>query len=255
MILSVLNRFNLDGKVAVVTGASSGLGVEFARQFAAAGADLVIVARRDEKLFETARMVEQIGRICLPVVADISDPDDCERVVKSALDKFDRVDVLVNNAGIGAARPATRETPDEFRQVIDVNLNGTYWMSQACGRCMKPGSSIVNIGSAIGLTSANLPQAAYASSKAALIGLTRDLAQQWTARKGIRVNLIAPGFFLTEMTAEYPDGYLDEQLKRVLIGRVGDPVELAAAALFLASEASSYVTGITLPVEGGLLTS
>ena len=122
-----------------------------------------------------------------------------------------RVDVLVNNAGIGTAVPATRETPDEFRAVIDVNLNGCYWMAQACGRVMQPGSSIVNISSVLGLTTAGLPQAAYASSKAGLIGLTRDLAQQWTGRKGIRVNAVAPGFFASEMTDQYPEGYLEAQ--------------------------------------------
>ena len=118
--------------------------------------------------------------------------------------EFGRVDILVNNAGVGTAAPATRETPEQFRQVIDVNLNGCYWMAQACGRVMQPGSSIVNISSILGLTTAGLPQAAYAASKAGLIGLTRDLAQQWTGRKGIRVNALAPGFFKSEMTDSYP---------------------------------------------------
>ena len=118
--------------------------------------------------------------------------------------EFGRVDVLVNNAGVGTAVPATHETPEQFRSVIDVNLNGCYWMAQACGRVMQPGSSIVNISSVLGLTTAGLPQAAYAASKAGLIGLTRDLAQQWTGRKGIRVNSVAPGFFVSEMTDQYP---------------------------------------------------
>lgn len=108
------------------------------------------------------------------------------------MERFGQIDVLVNNAGVGTAVPATREHPDEFRQVIDVNLNGCYWMAQSCGRVMRPGSSIVNISSVLGLTTAGLPQAAYAASKAGLIGLTRDLAQQWTGRKGLRVNAIAP---------------------------------------------------------------
>ena len=120
--------------------------------------------------------------------------------------------MLVNNAGIGTAVPGTRETPEQFRRVIDVNLNGSYWMAQACGRVMEPGSSIVNIGSVLGSTTAGLPQAAYASSKAAIIGLTRDLAAQWTGRKGIRVNALAPGFFPSEMTEQYPDGYLDAMM-------------------------------------------
>jgi NAD(P)-dependent dehydrogenase (short-subunit alcohol dehydrogenase family) len=166
-----------------------------------------------------------------------------------------RLDVLVNNAGIGTAVPATREQPDEFRRVIDINLNGSYWMAQAAGRAMKDGGSIVNIGSVIGQTSAHLPQAAYASSKAAIIGLTRDLAQQWTGRKGIRVNALAPGFFESEMTDQYPDGYLEQMMFRVPAGRKGEASELTAALIFLASDASSYVTGAVLPVDGGLLTT
>src|SRR5262249_19959581 len=125
------------------------------------------------------------------------------------------------------------------------------WMAQACGRVMRPGSSIVNISSVLGLTTAGLPQAAYSASKAGLHGLTRDLAQQWGGRKGIRVNAVAPGFFATEMTSQYRPGYLDQQLSRVTLGRTGEPAELTAAVLFLASEAASYVTGQVLVVDGG----
>jgi NAD(P)-dependent dehydrogenase (short-subunit alcohol dehydrogenase family) len=185
----------------------------------------------------------------------VTSVEDCTRVAQTGMDELGRVDVLVNNAGLGTAYPATREDPDDFRRVIDVNLNGSYWMAQACGRVMQPGSSIVNIGSVLGSTTAGLPQAAYASSKAAIIGLTRDLAQQWTGRKGIRVNALAPGFFPSEMTAEYPEGYLDKIMWRVPSGRTGDPAELTAALVFLASDASSYITGIVLPVDGGLLTT
>ena len=149
--------------------------------------------------------------------------------------------------------PASKETPDQFRQVIEINLNGSYWMAQACGKVMKPGSSIVNIGSVLGSTTAGLPQAAYSSSKAAIIGLTRDLAQQWTGRKGIRVNALAPGFFPSEMTETYPEGYIDAMLQRVPAGRKGEPEELTAALVFLASDASSYITGALLPVDGGML--
>src|SRR5213082_650321 len=124
--------------------------------------------------------------------------------------------------GASTAVPATRETPEQFRQVVDINLNGSYWMAQACGRVMQPGSSIVNIGSILGSTTAGLPQAAYCTSKAAILGLTRDLAQQWTGRKGIRVNALAPGFFESEMTDQYPDGYLDQMMFRVPSGRKGD---------------------------------
>jgi NAD(P)-dependent dehydrogenase (short-subunit alcohol dehydrogenase family) len=253
--VTLLDRFRLDGKVAIVTGASSGLGVSFAEHLAGAGADVALGARRVERLAETARLVEQAGRGALSVATDVSRPGDCQRLVDETVARFGRVDVLVNNAGIGTAYPATRESPEQFRQVVDVNLNGAYWMAQACARVMKPGSSIINIGSILGFTTAGLPQAAYSATKAGLVGLTRDLAQQWTGRKGIRVNLIAPGFFATEMTDQYPEGYLDSQMGRVLVGRAGDPAELSAAVLFLASDASSYVTGISLPVDGGLLTS
>ena len=253
--MAVLDRFRLDGKVAVVTGASSGLGAAFATGLAEAGADVVICARRADRLKETAAAVEALGRRCAAITADVSLPEDCTRVVETAVGELGHVDVLVNNAGVGTAVPATRESPDEFRRVIDVNLNGSYWMAQACGRVMKPGSSIVNIGSVLGQTSAALPQAAYASSKAAIIGLTRDLAAQWTGRKGIRVNALAPGFFPTEMTEQYPDGYLDAMMIRVPAGRAGEAGELVAALLFLASDAASYVTGVVLPVDGGMLTT
>jgi NAD(P)-dependent dehydrogenase (short-subunit alcohol dehydrogenase family) len=252
---SILDMFRLDGRVAVVTGASSGLGVVFARALAEAGADVVLGARRVDRLADTQRAVEAAGRRALAVRTDVASPEDCTALVEAAMAEFGRVDVLVNNAGIGTAVPATRETPEQFRSVIDVNLNGCYWMAQACGRVMQPGSSIVNISSMLGLTTAGLPQAAYAASKAGLIGLTRDLAQQWTGRKGIRVNALAPGFFASEMTEQYPAEYLDSQLPRILVGRKGHPEELAAALLFLVSDAGGYVTGTTIPVEGGMLTS
>ena len=250
--MTVTEMFQLDGKVAIVTGASSGLGVAFAQGLAEAGADLVLGARRVDRLAETAALVETTGRRALTAGTDVSDPASCTDLVALAMEEFGRVDVLVNNAGIGTAVPATRESPEQFRQVIDVNLNGCYWMAQACGRVMQPGSSIINISSVLGLTTAGLPQAAYAASKAGLIGLTRDLAQQWTGRKGIRVNAIAPGFFTSEMTEQYPPGYLDSQQARIPCGRKGDPAELAATVVFLASAAAGYITGQTLPVDGGM---
>jgi NAD(P)-dependent dehydrogenase (short-subunit alcohol dehydrogenase family) len=252
MPTTVLDRFRLDDKVAIVTGASSGLGVAFATALAEAGADVVLAARRVDRLEETRRIVEGCGRRAVTVAADVSLPEDAQGVVDAAMREFDRVDVLVNNAGKGTAIPATRETPEQFRDVIDVNLSGSYWMAQACGRVMQPGSSIINIASIAALTSGGLPQAAYAASKAGVIGMTRDLAVQWTGRKGIRVNALAPGFFPSEMTDQFPDGYLDSQLPRIPAGRPGDPDELAATVVFLASPAAGYVTAATLVVDGGL---
>ena len=253
--MSVLDRFRLDGKVAIVTGASSGLGVAFAKALAEAGADVALGARRVEKLKETQALVESIGRRAIAVACDVTKPEDCERLVERTVAELGSVDILVNNAGVATAVPATRETPEEFRNVLDVNLFGTYWMAQAAARVMKPGSAIVNLSSVLGFTTGGLPQAAYTSSKTAIIGLTRDLAQQWTGRKGIRVNALAPGWFPTEMTDAHQPGYLERVAERAPAGRLGEVEECAAALVFLASPAASYVTGTTLVVDGGVLTT
>jgi len=249
--MGVLEMFGMQDKVVIVTGASSGLGVAFAQAFAEAGADLALGARRVDRLTQTAGLVESAGRKVVTHATDVADPEQCQALVDAAMSAFGRVDVLINNAGVGTAVPATHETPEQFRSVIDVNLEGVYWMAQACGRVMKPGSAIVNISSILGITTAGLPQAAYAASKAGVIGLTRDLAQQWGTRKGIRVNSLAPGFFESEMTDQYPPAYIDSQRPRMLLGRTGDPRELAATAIWLASPAAGYVTGQTLAVDGG----
>jgi NAD(P)-dependent dehydrogenase (short-subunit alcohol dehydrogenase family) len=254
--MTILDCFRVDDRVAIVTGASSGLGVAFAAALAGAGANVALGARRDDRLAATRELVEDAGRQAITVRTDVASPDDCAQLVDATMRAFGRVDILVNNAGIGTSIPATRETPEQFRSVIDVNLNGCYWMAQSCARVMQPGSSIINIASVLGLTSAGMPQAAYSASKAGLIGLTRDLAQQWTGRKGIRVNALAPGYFESEMTDQFEGDYVERMiLPRTLEGRLGHAAELSAALIFLASDASSYVTGITLPVDGGLLTT
>jgi NAD(P)-dependent dehydrogenase (short-subunit alcohol dehydrogenase family) len=147
----VLDRFRLDDRVAVVTGASSGLGAGFAVALAHAGADVVLGARRVDRLAETAWAVEATGRRALVVATDVADPASCTALVEAAVDTFGRVDVLVNNAGVGTAVPALAESPEQFRSVLEVNLEGAYWMAQACARVMPPGSSIVNVSSALGL--------------------------------------------------------------------------------------------------------
>jgi len=247
--MSILDRFSLAGKVALVTGASSGLGAGFAVALAEAGADVVLAARRRDRLEATCREVEQLGRAALAVPTDVTDPGECQ----AAVGRFGRLDVLVNNAGMGTAVPALRETPEQFREVIDVNLMGAYWMAQAAAQVMPPGSSIVNIASLLGLVKSYLPQAAYAASKAGLIGLTRDLNQQWSGRRGIRVNAVAPGYFRSEMTEPIPRDKLDEFIANTsTLGRMGEQHEIDTVVVFLASPASSYIAGVTLAVDGGM---
>ncbi len=251
--MGILDRFRLDGKVAVVTGASSGLGVAFSKALAEAGADLVLGARRTQRLNETGTIVESIGRRFVAKTTDVSKPEDCSALIDYAIESFGHVDILVNNAGVGTAVPATHETPEQFRGVIDVNLMGAYWMAQSFARAAKNGGVIVNISSVLGLRPGGLPQAAYASSKAGLIGLTRDLAGQWTGRKGIRVNALAPGFFPSEMSDHLPSETIELVKMLTPAGRLGDPEELAATLIWLVSDASSYVTGATIPVDGGFV--
>jgi NAD(P)-dependent dehydrogenase (short-subunit alcohol dehydrogenase family) len=250
--VSILDEFMLTDQVAIVTGASSGLGVAFARALSEVGATVVLAARRADRLESVADAIRADGGRVLSVPMDVADPDSCGALAAMAYAEFGRIDILVNNAGLGTAYPATRETPEQFRAVIDVNLNGSYWMAQACGRLMPPGSSIVNISSVLALTTAGLPQAAYSSSKAGLLGLTRDLAAQWTGRKGIRVNAIAPGYFATEMTDQYDEGYLETMRSRMLVPRMGRLEECAATLIWLVSSAGGYVTGQTIVVDGGV---
>ena len=244
--------FRLDGRVAVVTGASSGLGERFARVLDAAGASVVVVARRADRLDALAGEL----RNALVVEADLAAPDTATRVVAAVVERFGRLDVLVNNAGTLDTRPALDEPIADFRRVIEVNLVGTYALTQEAARTMVAagGGAIVNIASIWGLVGVGqIPDAAYAASKHGIVGLTRELGAQW-ARMGVRVNAIAPGWFVTEMTTGTMFG--DEGAERWMcsrtpMGRGGAEHELDGALLFLASDASTFVTGATLPVDGG----
>jgi NAD(P)-dependent dehydrogenase (short-subunit alcohol dehydrogenase family) len=251
-VSGILDTFSLDGRTIVITGASSGLGAAVAVAAAEAGADVVLGARRLAMLETTAAAVEAVGRRALVVATDVAVVEDCQRLVARAAEAFGRVDGLVNNAGVALAVPASQEAPDAFRAVLDVNLMGAYWTAQAAAAAMTGGGSIVNVSSILGLTSAELPQAAYATSKAGLLGLTRDLAAQWSGRKSIRVNALAPGFFESEMTDLCRPGYLESLTERTPLGRIGRPEEIASVIVFLLSDASSFMTGATVVVDGGL---
>lgn len=252
--LPLSESFSLEGRVVVVTGASSGLGVAYAHALAEAGASVVLGARRPDKLEDTARAVRDRGGEVLAVPTDVSDIAACEGLISAAMARFGRVDALVNNAGTGGQYHAVDvDPPEHFRSVVDINLNGSYWMIQACSRVMQPGSSIVNISSVMALTTARMPAAAYSASKAAILGLTRDLAAQ-LGPKGIRVNAILPGVFPSEATAHYSENYTRKIIDaRIPIGRIGDPSDIAATVVFLVGDASNYITGVSLPVDGGVL--
>ena len=243
--------FDLSGRVAIVTGASSGLGQRFTEVLHAAGASVVAVARRTDLLEALATTSERI----LAVTADLAVSDDVETIVPAALERFGRLDILVNNAGFGSPAPAVDEPLDDFRRTLEVNLVAAFHLSRlAAVPMIGAGSgSIVNVSSILGLGAAwPIPDASYSSSKGGMIALTRDLACQW-ARRGVRVNALAPGYFPTEASAPM---LADEASMRFIrtgcpMQRMGTPGELDGAILFLASLASTYMTGQTLTIDGG----
>jgi len=247
--------FGLPGRTAVVTGASSGLGDRFARVLHDAGATVVVTARRGDRLQQLAR---ELGDRVVPVVADLTVVADRERVIATAIDATGRVDVLVNNAGIGDPAAAATETLERFEQMLDVNVTAPFHLSQLAVRHMfdQGGGSIVNIASILGVVASTpIKEASYCASKGAVVNLTRQLGTEW-ARNGVRVNAIAPGWFPSEMTQRdmFDDdagrGFIE---RNTPMGRAGELAELDGALLYLAGDASTYVTGQVLAVDGGWL--
>ena len=250
--MTLMDLFRLDDKVAIVTGASSGLGVASPSPFAEAGADVVLGARRVEKLGEAAELVAPPAAACTRSPPTWPTPSSASRwSTRRWRSSVGSTCSSTTPASAPPCPPPARRPSSSARSSTSTSTAATGWRRPAAGSC-SPGSTIINISSILGITTGGLPQAAYSASKAGLGGLTRDLAQQWTGRKGIRVNALAPGFFASEMTDTYPDGYLDLAMLRVPAGRKGDPRELAATAVLLASDAAGYVTGQMIPVDGGL---
>lgn len=252
-----VSGLRLDGKVVVLTGASSGLGRQFARALSGAGARLVITARRGDLLAEVAASLP--GEV-LPVAGDVSLAPDRARMISAAIDRYGRIDGLVSNAGAADVKPAMRESTDDFERIVDVNLVAPFDLMRSAAAAMREAGiagSIVNISSVVGLIPVSWqPNASYAASKSGLIGLTRDLASQW-GRYQVRVNSIAPGAFLTEMSQDaYQSGWTAERMKQAVpLGRIGEPGEIDGLLLLLLHEASSYITGQTIAVDGGLSAS
>ena len=255
MAKSIRELFDLSGKTAIVTGGSRGIGKEMAEGLAEAGASLTLCARRQEWLDETIKEFTERGFEVYGRLADVAKPDEVQSLVDETLARSGRIDILVNNAGISWGAMPEDMPLEKWRMVLDVNLTGCFLMAQAVGREMlKHGSgSIINIASISGITSsANGPfYTGYVASKAGLIGLTRELAASW-GRKGIRVNAIAPGFFHSRLADSVIDIYETSIQENNVIPRVGREGELKGTVVFLASEASSYVTGQTIVVDGGM---
>ena len=247
---------SLQGKVALITGGSRGIGAAVAQTLATAGAAVVVCARNGEAAAATASAIAAQGGQALGVAADVSRAEDAERLMKACLERFGRLDILVNNAGITRDGLVLRMKDGDWSDVLAVNLNGAFYCARAALRVIlkqKQSGRIINIGSVVG-SMGNAGQANYVTSKAGLIGLTKALAREVAAR-GVTVNLVAPGFIETDMTANLPDAVKETYRGQIPLGRFGTAADVAAAVAFLASDGAAYITGQVIHVNGGMWSS
>lgn len=246
-----MELFRLDGRRALITGGSRGLGAEMAEGLAEAGASIRLLARREQWLTPAVEGFRARGFDCEGALCDVSD----EAQVQAVVDRFGPVDILINNAGVSWGQPAEAMPVEKWREVLEVNLTGAFLFSQAAGRQMmvRGGGVILNIASIAGMRGSmprGIHAAAYTASKGGLIALTQELAAKW-AVYGIRVNALAPGFFPSRMTERILPGMQEDLRRHVPLGRAGRGGELKGAAIFLCSDAASYISGQTLAVDGG----
>jgi len=249
-----LNVFRLDGKIAIVTGASSGIGAQTVKLFSSLGAKVIAAARREDRLHDLANQYPNV----MAVKCDVGVEADCKNLVDTVINEYDKIDILINNAGISDPIPALEEDLDQFKRVIQIDLISCFHLAQLCAQHMETqesGGAIVNVASIHGFVgSSPNNQPGYTAAKGGLINLTRELALEW-ARHGIRVNAIAPGYISTELTDEMIAGESGRKWieRNTPMRRPGEVTELDGAMLLLASDAGSYITGETIAIDGGWL--
>jgi len=255
--MSTLDLFRLDGKTAVITGGGRGLGQYFAEALSDAGANVVLCSRKLAACEEVQRAIEARGGKALALACDVTQPSDVEQVVETTQQHLGAIDILINNSGATWGTPPEQMPLDKFDHVINVNIKGTFIMSQLVGKTMiarGQGGKIINIASIAGLVGGNpkyLQAIGYNASKGAIVNMTRDLATSW-ARYGITVNAIAPGWFPTRMSHGLIEQYQKDMLVDIPLARFGEPDDLKGVIVFLASPAAAYMTGQTVVVDGGI---
>jgi gluconate 5-dehydrogenase len=254
--MNVREMFDLNGKVAIVTGGGRGIGLKMAEGLAEVGATIVLCSRKVENCQKAAQDIAKLGVKTLAMACDVKSPASIQAVVDKTLEKFGRLDILVNNSGVTWGGAVEEYSLEGWEKVMDTNMTGAFLFSQMAGRVMirQKNGSIINIASVMGVIGIQegADAIAYSASKGALITFTKDLAAKW-AKHNIRVNAIAPGWFPTDMTKWVFEHHSKKILSFVPMGRFGQPEELKGAVVYLASDASKYVTGIVLPVDGGQL--